>query len=348
MPSDHDAHTGALYYKNAQIPVLWMRSDDGRSLAEELAFRDARSMPPLQLTRLPGAMLVPVPDEQAGQPAPASSMGPVSLLIVPRVPMMGLKCGALMHAVVLVGDEAAASCFLLCLLLAMASAFCFMLYNKRLLLTLLLLLLLQAFDLSIKPDIACPGSLYSSLPNATYQTWPGTSMSSPYMAGVLALWKQHMQSNLRISQPPSGWISAAFTAFKNTAKPIKYGNSSLVWPPAKVGAGMVQAFSGIVTNVTITPSELLMKTEGVHQQFTLSVTNTGWSDISYTLGHQPAVTLLLTKSWYNQAYDVAAPTAVATGVERVVKVPARSTKLVKVRAAGLPCMLASSCLVFCT
>lgn len=45
MPSDNDAHTGALYYKNAQIPVLWMRSDDGRALAEQLAFRDARSMP---------------------------------------------------------------------------------------------------------------------------------------------------------------------------------------------------------------------------------------------------------------------------------------------------------------
>ncbi|WIA08192.1 hypothetical protein OEZ85_007645 [Tetradesmus obliquus] len=262
MPSDNDAHAGALYYKNAQIPVLWMRSDDGRALAEQLAFRDARSMPPLQLKSLPGATLVPVPDEQAGQPAATSSMGP-------------------------------------------------------------------AFDLSIKPDIAAPGSLYSSLPNSTYQTWPGTSMSSPYMAGVLALWKQHMH-NLEIEQPPGGWINAAFTAFKNTAKPIKYGNSSLVWPPAKVGAGMVQAFSGIVTNVTVTPAELLMKTDGTHQQFTLSVTNAGWSDASYTLGHQPAVTLLLTKSWYNQAFDAAAPTAVATGVERVVKVPARSTKVVKV------------------
>jgi subtilisin family serine protease len=42
---------------------------------------------------------------------------------------------------------------------------------------------MQGYDLTMKPDISAPGSLYSSLPNSTYQTWPGTSMSAPYMAG---------------------------------------------------------------------------------------------------------------------------------------------------------------------
>jgi hypothetical protein len=150
------------------------------------------------------------------------------------------------------------------------------------------------------------------------------------MAGVLALWKQRMNNLRGDSPPPGGYINAAFTTFKNTAKPIKYGDTNLVWPPAKVGAGMVQAFSAVVTNVTVTPPELLLRTDASHQQFTLSVTNTGFDDISYTLGHQPAVTLSLDKSWYNKAYDVAAPTAVATGVERVIKVTARSTRTFKV------------------
>jgi hypothetical protein len=333
MPSDSDAHTGALYYKNAQTPVLWMRSDDGRSLAEDLAFRDARSMPPLQLTRLPGATLVPMPDEYAGQPAATSSMGPVSCLCC--------RCCALTAAHVLrcqwssrawhllLGHHAITSSLLVrsqrCWSCAISDG---MPHSDN---ALLLLLLLQAFDLSIKPDIACPGSLYSSLPNETYQTWPGTSMSSPYMAGVLALWKQRVHNLRGRDNPPAGgWINAAFTTFKNTAKPIKYGDTHLVWPPAKVGAGMVQAFSAVVTNVTLTPPELLMRTNGSHQQFTLSVTNAGSSDMSYTLGHQPAVTLSLDRSWYNKAYDVAAPTAVATGVERVIKVAARSTRTVKV------------------
>lgn len=78
MPTDADSHTGALYYKNAQTPVLWMRSDDGRALAEDLALRDSKSMRPLQLKSIPGATVIPLPDAYAGQPALTSSMGPVS------------------------------------------------------------------------------------------------------------------------------------------------------------------------------------------------------------------------------------------------------------------------------
>jgi hypothetical protein len=62
-------------------------------------------------------------------------------------------------------------------------------------------------------------------------------MATPYLSGVLALWRE----SKRGIEPPAGWIPAAMTALKNTARPFTYrspaGSSELMWPPAFVGAG---------------------------------------------------------------------------------------------------------------
>jgi subtilisin family serine protease len=84
---------------------------------------------------------------------------------------------------------------------------------------------------------AAPGALYSSLTDNNYQTWLGTSMASPYVAGVIALWMQQQRQS-GVVKPFAGWPSAAFSAIKTTAKPIPFpGAKGLMWPPAKVGAG---------------------------------------------------------------------------------------------------------------
>lgn len=143
-----------------------------------------------------------------------------------------------------------------------------------------------------------------------------------------------MVSQLKLSRPAGGWINAAFTAFKNTAKPIKYGDTNLVWPPAKVGAGMVQAFFAVVNNVSVTPAELHLRTDTPQQAFSLTIINQGSTEVTYTLGHQPAVTLSLYKSWYNKAFDPEAPTAIVSGLERTVRVPAKGSRVIRVSVGG--------------
>jgi hypothetical protein len=63
--------------------------------------------------------------------------------------------------------------------------------------------------------------------------------ASPYLAGVVALWRQR-QRQLKITRPAGSWAAAAAQALKNTARPIRYSNSTLMWPPLRTGAGLVK------------------------------------------------------------------------------------------------------------
>lgn len=183
---------------------------------------------------------------------------------------------------------------------------------------------LQGFDLTMKPDISAPGSLYSSLPNSTYQTWPGTSMAAPYMAGVIALWKESVKKQTS-KKPKEGWIQAAHIALKNTARPLAYkGSEKLMWPPVKVGAGVVQAYNAVVNKVKITPTQLLVRTDVTSQLFNLSISNIGESDVTYRLTHKPGVTVNLPMTWYGDGFDDQLPVAQVAVVKKQITVPAKS------------------------
>lgn len=67
--------------------------------------------------------------------------------------------------------------------------------------------------------------------------------ASPYLAGVVAMWKQRQQQ-LNVTKPEGGWIAAATRVLKNTARPIRYQNTTLMWPPVKTGAGLVRVREG--------------------------------------------------------------------------------------------------------
>eukprot|EP00775_Hariotina_reticulata_P011836 gene11836-11980_t len=167
------------------------------------------------------------------------------------------------------------------------------------------------FDLQIKPDIAAPGTLYSSVPNNSYETYAGTSMAAPYIAGVLALWKQRhtlLWAGTK-RKPMRSWNTAATTSMRTTAAPIIIPQSTLAYPPLKVGAGRVQALSMVVNEVYLSPSQLLMRTDRTVQTFSLSISNTGTKAITYSASHLPAASVALHKSWYNQPYDMDAPVA---------------------------------------
>ncbi|WIA16699.1 hypothetical protein OEZ85_013356 [Tetradesmus obliquus] len=184
-------------------------------------------------------------------------------------------------------------------------------------------------DFAVKPDLAAPGTLYSSAPDHTYAPLTGTSMACPYVSGVVALWREAM-TKAGITEPPGGWVAAAAAALKNTAKPLPFPNtssssSSLMYPPAKIGAGLVQAHAAVTTPVSINPLELPLRTDLRSQTLQLNLTNTGSVAVSYTVGHQPAVGVSLTRAWFMKAYNPALPTAVVSPVGAVVTVPAKGS-----------------------
>lgn len=160
-------------------------------------------------------------------------------------------------------------------------------------------------NLRMKPDIAAPGfQIYSSTPFKQYQTWTGTSMATPYLSGVLALWRE----SKRGIEPPGGWIAAAMTALKNTARPFSYrspaNSSELMWPPAFVGAGVVQAAAAVTACVRIAPTELLLRSGAATQTATFTITNECLRGArTFRLAHNPAFALNMAQDYFGKSFD---------------------------------------------
>jgi hypothetical protein len=104
-----------------------------------------------------------------------------------------------------------------------------------------------------------------------------------------------------------------------------------MYPPAKIGAGLVQAHAAVVTPVSITPAELPLRTDTRSQTVQLTLTNKGRAAVTYIVGHKPAVGISLTKAWFRKAYDVSIPAAVVAPIGAAVTVPARGSIVFKVR-----------------
>ncbi|MBK8269482.1 MAG: S8 family serine peptidase [Planctomycetes bacterium] len=70
-----------------------------------------------------------------------------------------------------------------------------------------------------KPDVACPGMMTSTVPrwNKRGDFWQGTSMASPYCAGLCALLSQQLRNEKVI--PRADWVKQALKA---TAKPLDH------------------------------------------------------------------------------------------------------------------------------
>jgi len=138
-------------------------------------------------------------------------------------------------------------------------------------------------ELKLKPNLGAPGGLIRStwpLENGAYAILSGTSMSSPHVAGAVALLLQ---------AKPGTSAADVKTLFQNSADPVAFPTTTAFRDVVhRQGAGMLDVDDSILATTTVTPSEISVG-EGTGTTTTLTITNNGSSTETYTLGSTSAL-----------------------------------------------------------
>ncbi|KAL4251463.1 Alkaline protease 1 [Abortiporus biennis] len=146
-------------------------------------------------------------------------------------------------------------------------------------------------DMFFKPAVTAPGgNILSTLPVplGSFGVESGTSMATPFLAGVSAL-----LFGVKGKSPSVG--TGARTLLETTAQKIAsdHTDSAPLQSAAVQGAGLVDAFTAIHTDIVISPGEFLLNdTANFKSLQTFTVTNTGTKNKAFKLSHIPAGTLL--------------------------------------------------------
>jgi minor extracellular serine protease Vpr len=142
-------------------------------------------------------------------------------------------------------------------------------------------------DLALKPDIGAPGGLIRStypLARGSYATVSGTSMSSPHVAGGVAL---------LLEARPNTPAQAVRGILQNSADPKNWwGNPGLGFPDNvhRQGAGMLDIPGAVLSTTKIEPAKLsLGESEAGPATRTLAIANGGPTAVTYNLSHAPAL-----------------------------------------------------------
>jgi subtilisin family serine protease len=142
-------------------------------------------------------------------------------------------------------------------------------------------------ELYIKPEVSAPGgNILSTYPInlGSYAVLSGTSMATPYIAGVLALYKSANDSQKNLDYLTLRQI------LSTTATPLPFNNGSQTYsylaPIVQQGGGLVNAFAAVHYTTMINPSTLpLNDTANFNQTVEFIISNTDSTAVSYTLTH---------------------------------------------------------------
>jgi hypothetical protein len=177
-----------------------------------------------------------------------------------------------------------------------------------------------AADLTLKPDIGAPGGfIWSTLPleQGGHGSLSGTSMASPHVAGAVALLLESRRDlqrhgGKRDDDGPNDWrgggddganlahAGAVRDILQNSAKPkLWFGDPLLGLCTAgkpcflenvqRQGAGMLDIAAAVQATSSVTPGKLSLGEGTGPSTQTITLRNSGSSNVTYTFDHEPAL-----------------------------------------------------------
>jgi minor extracellular serine protease Vpr len=188
-------------------------------------------------------------------------------------------------------------------------------------------------ELGLKPDVSAPGGLIRS-------TWPmsqygghnvisGTSMASPQVAGAAAILLQDGKAPSQVRD----WLS-------NYSQPAMWNGKprlGLFESPLRQGAGLIKVDRSVSGSVLVQPAKLSLG-EGNGGIKTLTLTNSGAADVTYTLQSSDAIspsTAGVGSAWPN-TFGLDLPSNIVAFSSPTVTVPAGGQATVNVSITPAP------------
>ncbi|OLN97148.1 Minor extracellular protease vpr 2 [Colletotrichum chlorophyti] len=152
------------------------------------------------------------------------------------------------------------------------------------------------YELEIKPDIAAPGAnIYSTYLDGTYKVLSGTSMATPYVAGVAALYiskygGREVHGNgfakMLVRRIISSGESLPWQVFEPQALPTDFGYFA---PVAQVGTGLINATKLLEQQTVLAFEKFALNDTGSFSRYhEVLITNTETQAVSYNFTVEPA------------------------------------------------------------
>ena len=154
------------------------------------------------------------------------------------------------------------------------------------------------YDLALKPDIAAPGTkILSTYPTDAYTVLSGSSMATPYISGIAALWVGKFGGRAAHRNDPE-WAQRLTARIISTAKAVPWAdwatsatNYGFWAPTTQVGAGLVDAEKALTYDTEISfvgrKFELNDTANFVRTQ-SVEITNQAGEAVTYTFSLQDA------------------------------------------------------------
>ena len=147
-------------------------------------------------------------------------------------------------------------------------------------------------ELDFKPDVMAPGGyVFSTIPMhaGSYGLMDGTSMSSPHVAGIVAL---VLSANPDLMGHKGHKIHDVRNYLMNTSVPAPYNVDPALGlePAARQGAGMVDAMAAIAAVAKVDPEKIaLHDLRGATRTETIKVENKNGVTMTYNVSHVAAI-----------------------------------------------------------